>query len=103
WRRARSAPGGIRSAVRMPTAIVGAGLASRATRLGDGPKLKYSAREARGRAGRAGEWAPSGSARRARGQGPLVIQTAAERERAGSGARRALPGGRRGAGRPSLI
>ncbi len=31
-----------------------------------------SAREARGRATRAGEWAPSGFARRARGQGPLV-------------------------------
>src|SRR5439155_22536612 len=29
-----------------------------------------SAREARGRAKRAGEWAPSGFARRARGQGP---------------------------------
>ena len=31
-----------------------------------------SARNARGRAKRAGEWAPSGFARRARGQGPLV-------------------------------
>src|SRR5262249_13951846 len=56
-----------------------------------------SARGARGRAKRAGEWVPSGFARWTRGQRPLVTpraERAAERSEPGSGSRRALPDGR---------